>query len=80
MRNEGKLEIFHEKWGFHRISLTGRGFWVKMVGDRVGGGGGFLMIFLGFMRFQRKNGGFRVCWWKIGGLLWGGIFMEKVGG
>ena len=36
MKNGEKSEIFDEKWGFCRISLTGRGFWSKIVGDRVG--------------------------------------------
>ena len=29
MKNGEKSEIFDEKWGFYRISLTGRGFGVK---------------------------------------------------
>ena len=36
MKNGEKSEIFDEKGGLSWIYLTGRGFWSKIVGDRVG--------------------------------------------
>ena len=36
MKNGEKSEIFDGKWGFQRIYLACRGFWLKTGGDRAG--------------------------------------------
>ena len=56
MKNGEKSEVFDEKWGFHWIYLTCRGFWSKIVGGRVGEERvlwGF-MGFIGIVENQKK--------------------------
>ena len=61
MKNAEKSEIFDEKWGFSRIYLTGRGFRLKMIGDR-GGESRVVEDFIGFRRFP----GFMSLWGFLG--------------